>query len=68
MSVGVDREIVEAKLSETATCQWLHEVSVITAEMVSLGQEGDVTWHHGWIQHGAPPVARGQDSSKLGIA
>jgi len=37
------------------------------SEMVSLGQEGDVTWHHGWIQHGAPPVARGQDSSKLGI-
>jgi hypothetical protein len=30
-------------------------------------QEGDVTWHHGWIQHGAPPVARGQDSPKLGI-
>lgn len=23
-------------------------------------EEGDVTWHHGWIQHGAPPVARGE--------
>jgi len=23
-------------------------------------QEGDVTWHHGWIQHGAPPLMKGE--------
>eukprot|EP00913_Durusdinium_trenchii_P027106 g25437.t1 len=22
-------------------------------------QEGDVTWHHGWVQHGAPALTKG---------